>query len=69
MMTNLPTKRVKAIPQANNFHCFTYNMAAKTAGIDKKRNYVTDTLCIPMRVFTHHTGSSIQCSWAAVNFP
>jgi len=49
-MTNLPTKRVKAIPQANNFHCFTYNMAAKTAGIDKKRNYVTDTLCIPMRV-------------------
>ena len=47
MMTNFPTKRIKAISHANNFYCFTYKMAGKKpAGIDKKRNYVTVILCI-----------------------
>jgi len=30
MTTKLLTKRIKAISPANNFHCFTYKMAAKT---------------------------------------
>ena len=30
-MTNLPTKRIKAISHASNFQCFTYNTAAKTS--------------------------------------
>ena len=46
-MTNLPTyKRIKTMSHANNFQCFTYNMATNTASIDKKRDYVTVTLCI-----------------------
>jgi len=46
MLINLPTKRIKAISRANNFQWFTNKMATKPAGIDKKRNYVTITLCI-----------------------
>ena len=48
MIINLPTMRIKATLRANNFECFTYKMAEKTAGIDKKEN-VTVTLCIPAR--------------------
>ena len=40
--------RIKATLHANNFECFTYKMAEKTAGIDKKEN-VTVALCIPAR--------------------
>ena len=48
MIINLPTMRIKATLHANNFECFTYKMAEKTAGIDKKEN-VTVILCIPAR--------------------
>ena len=45
MILNLPTKPIKAMSHANNFHCLTYKIVAKPAGIDVKRNYVIVTLC------------------------
>jgi len=50
MITNLPTKHILASSQSQTSQRFTYKMAAKTAGIDMKQNYVTVTLCITRRV-------------------
>jgi len=46
MIVNLPTKRIRVTAEQQTFlRFFTYEMAAKPAGIDMERNYVAVTLC------------------------
>jgi len=42
-VTDLPTKRISSITATKISRHFTYKMAAKTAAVDMKQNYVTVT--------------------------
>jgi len=51
MITNLPTNRICHIKVANIYESFTHKMAAKPAGTDTERNYVTVTDVILFRIY------------------